>query len=49
MSGYQVYHLWQLKKNILNDMARDPTFVESFMDKFFEKKDQKIELIYKKI
>jgi hypothetical protein len=30
-------------------MARDPTFVESVIDKFSGKKDRRIELIYKKI
>lgn len=38
-----------IEKNILSDMAKDPTFVENVIDKFAEKKDRRIELVYKKI
>lgn len=38
-----------IEKNLLGDMAKDPTFIDSVIDEFAKKKDHKIELVYKQI
>jgi len=38
-----------IEKNLLGDMAKDPTFVDNVIDEFADKKDRRIELVYKKI
>jgi len=38
-----------IEKNLPGDMAKDPTFVDSVIDEFSDKKDRRIELVYKQI
>ncbi|XP_025415260.1 uncharacterized protein LOC112686978 [Sipha flava] len=38
-----------IEKNLLGDMAKDPTFVYNLIDEFADKKDRRIELVYKQI
>ncbi|XP_025411006.1 uncharacterized protein LOC112683956 [Sipha flava] len=38
-----------IEKNLLGDMAKDPTFVDNVIDEFADKKDRRIELVYKQI
>jgi len=38
-----------IEKNLLGDMAKDPTFIDSIIDEFANKKDRRIELVYKNI
>ncbi|XP_050063246.1 zinc finger MYM-type protein 1-like [Aphis gossypii] len=38
-----------IEKKLLGDMAKDPTFIDSIIDEFANKKDRRIELVYKKI
>ena len=38
-----------IEKNLLGDMAKDPTFVDNVIDEFADKKDRMIELVYKQI
>jgi hypothetical protein len=42
-----------IEKNLLGDMATfvqlDPTFVDNVIDEFADKKDRRIELVYKQI
>ncbi|VVC34839.1 Hypothetical protein CINCED_3A000774 [Cinara cedri] len=38
-----------IEENLLGDVAKDPTFVDSVIDEFADKKDRRIELVYKQI
>lgn len=46
VSGFKVYHPWRLKKIY---WVMDPTFVNNVIDEFADKKDRRIELVYKQI
>jgi len=38
-----------IEKNLLGDMAKDQIFVDSVIDDFADKKDRRIEIVYKQI